>query len=552
MNIIEFYNNNSVEEDFDASFYAKKYPETSSYYQPFCEKIGLDERRRLYHHYYFWGKAGGYLKNGIVSYYKPPQEGDKEVSLVVGCMNRSKMLNISIRSWLVPQQIKEIIITDWSSTESLKYLEEIDTKIKVIRIEGKEYYNASTPVNIAIKEAKYPIILKMDVDYIINPYADFNKLIDIDDYSFISGDWKLKDMDRDLGFVKGTNGFLCVTKENIEKVGLYDEDIEDYGREDCKMFEALSDLGLSRKLLNFTGDNISLYHNPHSNYYRSEHFKIKDISESGRLLAMKHGHGEFNLIINTYNENNPERRAEILSCIKKNLENPHIKKIHVFHEGDINADLWQFMQENSEKISIVRNLESRPSFRSIFTYCYEEIHGLCVVANNDIEFSEDLKKISGINEDHFIALTRHENGKIKELNRGGEVRDQIFSNDAWAFKSPSWSRWHLSINPNIKIGTVFSDPALLWNMKQQGNMVCYNVSRDVKIHHRHDTTVSESDKVIHNNETAIQEYYKYRDILSIKPEDTSSFVYGLNIVPIEDMYKSVNSNSFVCWSDLYG
>lgn len=550
MDIIEFYKYNHVEEDFDEIFYANKYPECSNYYQPFCEQIGLDERHRLYHHYYFWGKQGGYLKNSKITYYRPPEEGDKEVSLVVGCMNRSKMLNISIRSWLIPSQIKEIIITDWSSTESLKYLEEIDPKIKVIRIEGKQYYNASTPVNIAIKEAKYPIILKLDVDYIINPYSDFNKLIDIDNNSFISGDFNLRDIDNDLGFVKGTNGFLCVTKDNIIKAGLYDEEIENYGREDCKMFDKLCSIGLIRKLLPFEKDKIPLYHNPHSDFYRSENFKEKDIASTGQSLALKYGLGKFHLVLNMYNEKNTERRNEILLCIADNAKNPHIKKIHIFHEGNPHQELINLINANQDKIFIARETESRPSFKSIFTYCYENIDGLCIVANNDIHFSEDISKLSGITQGHFIALTRHEHGNIKQYNNNGVFKDHIFSNDAWIFRSPSWCRWHLGINSNIKIGTIFSDPALLWNIKNRNNLLCYNVSKDVKIHHRHITTEPLSDIVTRDKSRCEKEYYEYRKLLDIKEENCQTiFLHGLNIVPIDDLYNGKNHNFFLTWGE---
>ena len=52
-------------------------------------------------------------------------------------------------------------------------------RIKVIRIEGQQYYNASTPVNMAIKKATNPIIMKLDVDYVINPYGNSYDLINI-------------------------------------------------------------------------------------------------------------------------------------------------------------------------------------------------------------------------------------------------------------------------------------------------------------------------------------------------------------------------------------
>ena len=70
------------------------------------------------------------------------------------------MLSVSLRSWILHPQIKEIIIVDWSSEKSLKHLENVDARIKVIRIEGEKFYNASKPINIAIKAAKHEKILK--------------------------------------------------------------------------------------------------------------------------------------------------------------------------------------------------------------------------------------------------------------------------------------------------------------------------------------------------------------------------------------------------------
>jgi hypothetical protein len=227
---------------------------------------GISEKR-------YYGDA--FLSSKIVPALKPPNV-DANVSIVLGCKNRERMLNISIHSWLYYPEVKEIIITDWSSDNPIGYLEKIDPRIKVIRVEGEQYYNASTPVNMAIKEATNPIIMKLDVDYVINPYGNFYDLINITEDEFISGNHKDTDMDNDLNFVKGMNGFLCVYKEHIETLGYYDESVENYGVEDCDMFKRLVKHGLKRKTLRFNSYNIPIYHNPHNDFYRTEHFKEKD------------------------------------------------------------------------------------------------------------------------------------------------------------------------------------------------------------------------------------------------------------------------------------
>lgn len=288
LSIKDFYAVNHVDSDFDEFFYKNQYPLTKTFMKEYCDENNIDDRHRLFYHWYYsiqerYKNLNEYKK--VDPSYKPPSTYlDKEVSVVVGCMNRDKMLEISIRSWLHHTPIKEIIITDWSSDNDLKYLEEIDPRIKIITVKGKEYYNASIPVNIAIKESRYPIILKLDVDYIINPYGNFNDLININKNEFICGNWKDSNIDNDLGFVKGTNGFLCAYKEDIEKVGYYDESIENYGREDDDMFKRLVDIGLHRKTLKFAANNIPIYHNPHSSQYRLDYFKEKDIRYNDKEL----------------------------------------------------------------------------------------------------------------------------------------------------------------------------------------------------------------------------------------------------------------------------
>lgn len=278
ISIEEFYKNHKIDDDFDGEFYSVEYPETKNFYQPHCKENNIDDRHRLFYHWYFYGKKD-YQKNYKKLYFKPDEKFlDVDVSVVLGCKNREKMLNISIHSWIKYNPIKEIIITDWSSDNNLKYLEKISPKIKVIRIEGKKYYNASTPVNIAIKEARCPLIMKLDVDYIINPYGNFNDLINVSKNEFLCGDWRDGGIDNNLGFVRGTNGFLCVHKENIEKVGYYDESIENYGYEDDIMFLSLIKQGLKRKTLKFLKHNIPIYHNPHSTYYRTKEFEQKRVS----------------------------------------------------------------------------------------------------------------------------------------------------------------------------------------------------------------------------------------------------------------------------------
>ena len=140
LGIREFFKIHHVDKDFDEKFYSKHYPYLKNYHQPFCEKHGIDDRHRLFFHWYYHGEVEKTYKNikewqeaeGCIENYDSIK--GKQISVVVGCKNRSDILDISIHSWIKHDPIKEIIITDWSSNKSIKYLEKISPKIKIIRI----------------------------------------------------------------------------------------------------------------------------------------------------------------------------------------------------------------------------------------------------------------------------------------------------------------------------------------------------------------------------------------------------------------------------------
>lgn len=63
MDILDFYKQQSVIDDFDDEFYALTYKETERYYQPFCTNNNISDRERLYYHYINFGRKQLYKKN---------------------------------------------------------------------------------------------------------------------------------------------------------------------------------------------------------------------------------------------------------------------------------------------------------------------------------------------------------------------------------------------------------------------------------------------------------------------------------------------------------
>ena len=70
-----------------------------------------------------------------------------------------------------------------------------------------------------------------------------------------------------------------------------------------------------------------------------------------------------NLIITLYNENSKNRCLELFFCLKSNIENEHISKIHILYEDpDKDSFLFDIIANiNSEKI-IIQTITKRPTY----------------------------------------------------------------------------------------------------------------------------------------------------------------------------------------------
>lgn len=217
------------------------------------------------------------------------------VSLIVACKNRYKPLLISLQSWLFFKEIKEIIIVDWDSDESLSHLTRLDPKIKVIKVPNKKYFNQPQPLNLAASLAKEDFILKVDCDYVMNPYYNFFESYPIDDNSFVSGfpnyenpeyiqdgrvmlDYTNMTLDEIndycniySSYFKSLYGLLFVKRENFLKCGGFNENLGDYyGFEDEEFHGRLQAIGLEMKKINY---DYNLIHIPHQDSKRIEHFR---------------------------------------------------------------------------------------------------------------------------------------------------------------------------------------------------------------------------------------------------------------------------------------
>jgi tetratricopeptide (TPR) repeat protein len=218
----------------------------------------------------------------IISKDSPSSFSIPNLSAIVGVKNRASILKVSIHSWLLKREIKELIIVDCSSDDlDARDFESLDNRIKVVRLNNREHFNLSEVLNVGIQHCKHEHIIKLDVDYILNPYTDLWDWLTINwDSQFLTGDWKLESLDNSLGFLGYLNGFLCVKKQYLIEAGCYRGNQFGYGYEDCDLYSRLEKLGLKRKIINFSKNHIPVIHTPHGDYHRTAYCQEKDWEES--------------------------------------------------------------------------------------------------------------------------------------------------------------------------------------------------------------------------------------------------------------------------------
>ncbi|NDG54280.1 MAG: glycosyltransferase family 2 protein [Flavobacteriia bacterium] len=208
----------------------------------------------------------------------------EKIGIVTAAMNREAILKIALASWLVYSEISEIVIIDWNSENSLTYLEKLDPRIRVIRVENQKYFNLGKAYNLGFNESTCDKILKLDVDYILNPYCSiFKSGVQLTKKNFITGNWRDGRLDNEIGFLSHLNGFVYLYRDSFFHAGGYSK-FDGYGWDDDDLYNKLEKAGYVRDFIKLSSSGKPyIYHNPHDDSFRSENYMEKDIKKSAEI-----------------------------------------------------------------------------------------------------------------------------------------------------------------------------------------------------------------------------------------------------------------------------
>jgi glycosyltransferase involved in cell wall biosynthesis len=220
-------------------------------------------------------------------------KGKEGISIITACRNRSENLKASLESWLQCEDVAEIIIVDWASTEPVSswLFECVDDRVKLISVTNIHRWTLTHAFNLAACFADYKQLCKMDADYEIE--SDFFKHHQLKPGLFYSGAG-VKTSDENE---KHLNGLVFLEHEKFFSLNGFNERIITYGWDDSDLNERLKESGLRKKVI----DKKYVQHLRHSDYQRGRYKRkfpnLKRFIQGNRKHARKKPWGEGDRVI---------------------------------------------------------------------------------------------------------------------------------------------------------------------------------------------------------------------------------------------------------------
>jgi len=202
----------------------------------------------------------------------------------------------------------------------------------------------------------------------------------------------------------------------------------------------------------------------------------------------------FHLFISLYSEPNPNRLKEYELCLKYNLDNQWIERIHILFEdcqdqaeNVIRKNFQPWLNHPNIDIRIAKRQKVRSiSYLDFISFANEILppNTRFIIANSDIYFDESLELIQNFDfHKRVFALTRY---NVKPyLDFDGKVwQRSIGSQDSWFFQTPFPEEETF----DLYVGWMGCDSRIAYELDKAGLEVL-NPSLSIKCWHLHEMTM---------------------------------------------------------------
>jgi len=186
----------------------------------------------------------------------------------------------------------------------------------------------------------------------------------------------------------------------------------------------------------------------------------------------------------TYDE---ERNNELKMCLKNNLCNENIKKIHLYIDD---VDALNYVQKlNSDKIIIIEYGKEKPLYSDLFGYAIHNLQNeLCMITNSDIYLGDcDIDILKKIENNTVYALTRHEYDLTFPL-----IENYQGSHDSFIFKSPINDTFLKNVQ---HVQCVWGSENVLLYELFKSNLKIFNPCKQIKIIHLHKSELRDTNRI---------------------------------------------------------
>lgn len=195
------------------------------------------------------------------------------LSVVCAVKDRAAALRVSLTSWLLAPGVDEVVVVDWSSSTSIIPLTALDSRIKLVRVNEEPTFHLAAAFNLAADVATGDTLLKLDADYVLNPFYSFVHVQSLAENAFVTGHFQ-----HGGPFLSYLNGLIYVRKHDWQRVHGYNENLVNYGWDDDDFYIRLGKAGLSRTVLK--PNPVLAFHIPHDNALRVQNYANKNAQQS--------------------------------------------------------------------------------------------------------------------------------------------------------------------------------------------------------------------------------------------------------------------------------
>lgn len=208
------------------------------------------------------------------------------LSVVCAVKNRAAPLRVALNSWLIASGVEEVVIVDWASDHSLAPIVALDSRIRIIRVDNEPYFHLAAAFNLAADNATHELLLKLDADYVLNPFYPAVQMLQPPEKTFVTGHFQ-----HGGPFLSYLNGLICVRKTDWQRVNGYNEHLAGYGWDDDDFYFRLAAAGLTRAVLK--PDPAVVFHIPHENNVRVQNYADKNGTRSYQANRTRSESGDY-------------------------------------------------------------------------------------------------------------------------------------------------------------------------------------------------------------------------------------------------------------------